>query len=87
MKAYQLSMPTKVYFGRGILEDAFAAQSSFFKGTVMIVTTGRSLIRLGHLDTLKELLRRQTGVNNIIIYDQISANPKLKETMKGAELG
>lgn len=87
MKAYQLSMPTKVYFGRGILEDAFAAQFSFFKGTVMIVTTGRSLIRLGHLDMLKELLRRQTDVNNIIIYDQISANPKLKETMKGAELG
>lgn len=87
MKAYQLSIPTKVYFGRDILEDALAAQSSFFKGTIMIVTTGRSLIRLGHLDMLKERLKRQTSVNTIIIYDQISANPRLNEIMEGVELG
>ena len=50
MKAYRLNIPTKIYFGRNILEEALKEQQEFVRGTVLIVTSGRSLIRLGYLN-------------------------------------
>ena len=87
MKAYQLNVPTKVYFGRDILKEVISGQQEAIKGTVLIVTTGRSLIRLGHLERLKEMISDLPHVRKIVIFDEISANPRLSEVEKGTELG
>ena len=87
MKAYQLNIPTKVYFGRDILKEVISEQQETIKGTVLIVTTGRSLVRLGHLERLKEMISDLPHVRRIIIFDEISANPRLSEVEKGTQLG
>ena len=46
MTLYQITIPTKVYFGRNIWQKALEAQEALLQGNVMIVTTGRSLYRL-----------------------------------------
>lgn len=87
MKAYQLNVPTKVYFGRDILKEVISGQQESIKGRVLIVTTGRSLIRLGHLERLKEMISGLPHVRKMVIFDAISANPRLSEVAKGTELG
>lgn len=87
MKAYQLNVPTKVYFGRDILKEVISGQQELIKGTVLIVTTGRSLIRLGHLERLKEMISDLPHVGKIVMFDDISANPRLSEVQRGTELG
>lgn len=87
MKAYCLNVPTKVYFGRNILEEVLNGQQEFIKGTVLLVTTGRSLIRLGHLDRLKEVISNLPHVTRVVIFDTVSANPRLSELREGTEIG
>lgn len=87
MKAYQLNVPTKVYFGRDILKEVISGQQKLVKGTVLIVTTGRSLIRLGHLERLKDMISDLPHVGKIVMFDDISANPRLSEVQRGTELG
>ena len=45
MKPYQLSIPTKIYFGRNIWKEAIHSLESLLQGNILLVTTGRSLIR------------------------------------------
>lgn len=87
MKAYQLSVPTKVYFGRNILEKSLEACSEYLKGSILVVTTGRSLVRLGHLDRLREGILRSGNVNEIFFFQEISANPRLSEIHEGIMMG
>ena len=49
MSLYQLNIPTKVYFGRDIWRESLKAQKEMLKGTILLVTTGRSLARLGYV--------------------------------------
>lgn len=87
MKAYCLNVPTKVYFGRNILEEALNGQQEFIMGTVLLVTTGRSLIRLGHLDRLEKVISNLPHVERVVIFDTVSANPRLSELKEGTEIG
>ncbi|MCM1230992.1 MAG: iron-containing alcohol dehydrogenase [Ruminococcus flavefaciens] len=87
MKAYRLSIPTDIYFGRNILKDVISKQQNLIKGKVFIVTTGRSLIRLGHLEILEELLQELPYVEHVIVFDEISANPRLAEVKAGILFG
>lgn len=87
MKAYQLSIPTKVYFGRNILEEALEACNEYLKGNILVVTTGRSLVKMGHLDRLKKSILHFGNVNEIISCQEISANPRLSEIQKGIMMG
>ena len=41
MGLYQVAIPTKIYFGRNIWEEALKVQEAILQGNVMIVTTGR----------------------------------------------
>lgn len=47
MKPYQIYIPTNVFWGRDIWKEAIVKIQQLFEGSIMIVTTGRSLIRLG----------------------------------------
>lgn len=87
MRMYQLEIPTKIYFGRGIAFQALAEEKDFLSGNVLIVTTGRSLNRLGYVEKLKKELQNLPNVKSVAIYDQISANPQLQEITKAAEKG
>ncbi len=87
MRMYQLEIPTKIYFGRGIAFQALAEEKVFLNGNVLIVTTGRSLNRLGYVEKLKKELQNLPNVKSVAIYDQISANPQLQEITKAAEEG
>lgn len=87
MRMYQLEIPTKIYFGRGIAFQALAKEKVFLNGNVLIVTTGRSLNRLGYVEKLKKELQNLPNVKSVAIYDQISANPQLQEITKAAEKG
>lgn len=85
MKPYQIQIPTDIYFGRGIWEEALKSIEFLIKGNVLIVTTGRSLIRLGYLEKLKRQIGQYPMVENVLIFDRVSANPKLSEVREGIE--
>lgn len=86
-KTWKLNIPTKVYYGRNIWKDALKDLKDILSGTVMIVTTGRSLIRLGYLEALHREIGENCRVRSIVLLDEISTNPRLSEIRKGIELG
>lgn len=83
MSLYQLNIPTKVYFGRDIWREALKAQKETLKGTVLLVTTGRSLNHLGYVNQVKQGILEYTNGENVVIFDNISANPRLSEVKAG----
>lgn len=87
MKPYQLNIPTKVYYGRNIWREAIRELGETLYGTVMVVTTGGSLARLGYLEHLKQEIQRSTKAETVIIFDKIHANPDLCEVKAGIEIG
>lgn len=81
---FSISVPTRIYFGRNSLSDAIKAEKDRLSGkNVLIVTTGRSLHRLGYIKYLEELIKEYAG--RVSLFDGISANPKLSEVKKGTE--
>lgn len=87
MKAYRLNIPTKIYFGRNILEEALKEQQEFVRGTVLIVTSGRSLIRLGYLNGIQSILQGMMHVKKVVVFSEVSANPRLSEVKIGINIG
>lgn len=87
MQPYRITIPTRIYFGRNIWKEAVKAQESLLQGNVMIVTTGRSLCRLGYVEALERELQQCRSVRKVMIFDQISANPRLSEVREGILLG
>lgn len=82
MEPYQFNVPTRAWFGRDIWKEALQRQN-MLRGKVMIVTTGGSLERLGYLDEIKKQIEACTLVKEVLLYDGISANPRLSEVRKG----
>lgn len=86
MKPYHINIPTNIYFGRDIWEESLKEIEYVLNKNVMIVTTGRSLIKLGYLENLKKTMLKNTLVNDIIVFDKVSANPRLSEAKEGIDL-
>lgn len=84
---YRLTIPTKIFFGRNIWQESIRTQETLLQGNIMIVTTGRSLCRLGYVEALKEELQQCQYVEKVILFDHISANPKISEIREGILLG
>lgn len=87
MKPYHLNIPTKICFGRNIWEEALKEQEAVLQGNIMIVTTGRSLKRLGYLDALQTSLASGRYVKHVSLFDGIRANPRLSEIREGIRMG
>uniref|UniRef100_UPI0006D0B741 iron-containing alcohol dehydrogenase n=1 Tax=Clostridium sp. NkU-1 TaxID=1095009 RepID=UPI0006D0B741 len=87
MKGFTLELPTKIYFGNNNVEEALKKENKWLTGNVMIVTTGRSLIKFGYLNELKNILDNLPNVEETIIFDNISANPKLEEINEAVKIG
>lgn len=86
---YKISIPTKVYFGRSILENAVSevlGHERIDHARILIVTTGRSLIKMGHLDRLRNCIQKCNPNIKIYVYDDISANPCLDEIENGVNI-
>lgn len=87
MEGFTLEIPTTIYFGNNIVEEALKKESRYLSGNIMIVTTGRSLIKFGYLDALKKILDNLPHVEETLIFDTISANPKLEEIQRAVQVG
>lgn len=87
MKAFSLYTPTKIYFGAGTWKKSLQAVAEMLQGNVMVVTTGRSLIRLGYLPALLEELKQLREGRECLVYSNIHANPKLAEVEEAVALG
>ncbi len=87
MKQFTFELSTKIYFGIHILEKALSEEKRFLKDNILIVTTGRSLIKNGYLDELIHTLKEINPRQKICVYDNISPNPRLEEAKEAAELG
>lgn len=86
MKPYQIHIPTNVFWGRDIWKEALDALNPLINGNIMIVTTGRSLIRLGYLKELKQQIGKYPPVKSITVFDGVSANPRLSEAREGIRM-
>lgn len=87
MSIFQLNIPTKVYYGRNIIQDVLRKECHLFAGNVLIVTTGRSLVRLGYLKELKKEIEAIETVKNVCIFENVSANPRLAEVKDAIAIG
>lgn len=83
MNLYRLMIPTKVCFGRNIWKEAIRELEPLFRGNLMIVTTGRSLNRLGYVEELRRELEKCSQDGQVSIFDHVSANPRLSEVHEG----
>ena len=79
MGHFTLTIATKLYFGSGITTNALQSEKAIIKGNVLVVTTGRSLRKLGYLENLKKELEELSTVEKVLIYEKVSQNPEAEE--------
>jgi alcohol dehydrogenase class IV len=84
---FNINLKTKIYFGTDIVKKALDAEHENICGTVLIVTTGKSLIRHGYVDALCDILKNNRNINKVLIYDNISGNPKLSQVKEAVQIG
>ena len=87
MLDFNINLKTKIYFGTDIVKKALDAEQENIYGTVLIVTTGKSLIRHGYVDNLRDILKNNPNINKVLIYDNISGNPKLSQVKEAVQMG
>lgn len=87
MEGFTLEIPTTIYFGNNNVEEALKKESTYLAGTIMVVTTGRSLVRFGYVNDLKRILDNLPLVEETLVFDDISANPKLEEIQDAVQWG
>lgn len=87
MESWMFHTPTKIYFGRNQCQQALEKEKALWQGNLMVVSTGRSLYRLGYLGRLLDWLQVLRGGRKPIVFDSISANPRLEEIQRGVALG
>lgn len=74
----------KVYFGEGVLNEAFTYELKSIGDNVMIAYGGGSIKRTGVYDKVISLLKKAN--KNITEFSGIMPNPTLKKVQEGAEL-
>lgn len=87
MGHFTLTIATKLYFGSGITTNALQSEKAIIKGNVLVVTTGRSLRKLGYLENLKKELEELSTVEKVLIYEKVSQNPEAEEVEEAVRLG
>lgn len=87
MLEFTLEIPTKVYFGNYITAKAIKQEGRWIQGAVMLVTTGGTLTNKGYVDDLAALLEELPKVSRVVIFDKISANPKISEVKQAVSIG
>ena len=86
MRNIKLNIPTKIYFGENIVDEALLKEKDVLGNRILIITTGRSLKTLGHLDKLVEMTGKLTD-GEVFIFDDISQNPDISEVAEAVKIG
>ena len=79
---FQFFMPAQIFFGAGCLDQLGTAPLPGSKALVVI--GGTSVRRLGYLDRVQSLLKRQ-GVESVV-FDKVQPNPVVEHVMEAAAL-
>lgn len=87
MLEFKFQLPTKVYFGENIVTEVLEQNREMLFKKAMIVTSGRSLIAHGYLKELQSILIGLLGKENLVIFDEISSNPKIEEIKRAVHIG
>lgn len=87
MNYFELSLSTRIYFGDNETFKALEKEKATIGIKTLIVSTGRSLRRLGYLNNLEKILKDLIGEDNVFTFENISANPDTSEIDKAVELG
>ena len=87
MKQYYFDLSTKIYYGTEIIKNVIESETDVLKGTILLVSTGGSLKKLGYIEELISYLKTCEKCKNIIVFDKISQNPKLEEVKAGICIG
>lgn len=74
MTGYYFSIPTKIIYGIGELSKL--GEINLPGKTALIITGGTSIIRLGYLDMVQELLEKQGCTS--FVYEDVIPNPTLE---------
>lgn len=80
--SYELSMPTRSYFGNRCVKGALKKEKDVIGSRTLLVSTGRSLRRLGYLDELVSWIDAE-----VYIYDKVTADPDVAEIREAVKLG
>ena len=84
MEKFIMDDMPKVYFGEGVLNEAFTYELKSIGDNVMIAYGGGSIKRTGVYDKVISLLKKAN--KNITEFSGIMPNPTLKKVQEGAEL-
>lgn len=76
--------PVKQYFGKGILEEAMAAELPGMGETVMLAYGGGSLKNTGLYDRIKGIL--ESGGKKVVDFGDIMPNPTYAKVQEGARV-
>ena len=69
--SFNISLKTKIHFGTNIVEKALNDEAQNIIGNVLIVTTGRTLVKKGYVDSLYNILKANNRVNQVLVYDKV----------------
>ena len=84
MEGFCFDIPTRIVFGEHCAREALPRLPELRGKRILIVSSGRSLHRLGYLG---ELLKCLDAVGETVLFDRVSANPKLEEAAEAIALG
>ena len=87
MNTFNLSIPTKIFFGENILEDAFKESKDILNGVAMIITGKSAMRRLGYIDIIKGALKENNNISEVVVFEGISPNPKVSEINDAIRIG
>ena len=85
--SFNISLKTKIHFGTNIVEKALNDEAQNIIGNGLIVTTGRTLVKKGYVDSLYNILKTNNRVNQVLVYDKVSGNPKISEVEEAISIG
>ncbi|UCG94467.1 MAG: iron-containing alcohol dehydrogenase, partial [Candidatus Aerophobus sp.] len=83
MQSFQFYLPTRVYFGKGMIEKVGEEAKKLGK-RALVVTGGKSARRMGALKKVEDSLKKM-GVKTIL-FEGVEANPGLETIKRGMNL-
>ncbi|NDV28389.1 iron-containing alcohol dehydrogenase [Desulfovibrio sp. JC010] len=81
--SFNFYIPTNIVFGPGRIKE-LASMELPGKKALIVTTSGKSVIKFGYLDMVKDALREH-GIESVV-FNKILPNPTLDHVMEGAQV-
>ena len=82
---FDLSIPTRIHFGAGVLEKALNEEKDILRGSVLIITTP-SLQKLGVIERVVGVLKGIPKTTAVQVFSSITPNPKVDEVNQAIQV-